>query len=57
MTEAKEAKKEKSALRNVVGKWVAICFTLFVMYSLIVILASYAVAADRAFHSTLSVCI
>ncbi|MBW1775224.1 MAG: TRAP transporter permease [Deltaproteobacteria bacterium] len=34
MTEAKEAKKEKSVLRNVVGKWIAICFTLFVMYSM-----------------------
>ena len=34
MTEAKEVKAKESGLRISVGKWVAICFTLFVIYSM-----------------------
>lgn len=34
MTDKKDAGEKKSAIRSVVGKWVAVCFSTFVIYSM-----------------------
>jgi TRAP transporter 4TM/12TM fusion protein len=45
MTENNQAGEEKSAIRSIVGKWVAVCFSVFVIYAM----ATFSIQEMRQF--------